>query len=137
MPIYAYRCTSCGHAKDVLRKITDPPLSVCPACGAATFVKQVTAAGFQLKGSGWYVTDFRDGKKAAKPADADAGAAAETNGAGAGEAAPVNGEGAKPEAARPAEAAVPASPRKGDAAPAPAAAPAAAAAPAPSDKGKA
>jgi len=51
MPIYAYRCSTCGHAQDVLRKISDPPLEVCPACGAATFVKQVTAAGFQLKGS--------------------------------------------------------------------------------------
>lgn len=61
MPIYAYRCTSCGHAKDVLQKISDPLLTDCPACGAATFVKQVTAAGFQLKGSGWYVTDFRGG----------------------------------------------------------------------------
>lgn len=64
MPIYAYKCSSCGHAKDVLQKISDAPLSVCPACGAASFAKQVTAAGFQLKGSGWYVTDFRDnGKK--------------------------------------------------------------------------
>jgi putative FmdB family regulatory protein len=72
MPIYAYRCTSCGHAKDVLRRMSDPPLSVCPACGAATFAKQVTAAGFQLKGSGWYVTDFRGDKSAKKPADAAA-----------------------------------------------------------------
>jgi putative FmdB family regulatory protein len=72
MPIYAYRCTSCGHAKDVLRRMSDPPLSVCPACGAATFAKQVTAAGFQLKGSGWYVTDFRGDKNAKKPADAAA-----------------------------------------------------------------
>ena len=64
MPIYAYRCTSCGHAQDVLRKMSDPPLHVCPACGASTFVKQVTAAGFQLKGSGWYVTDFRGGSSA-------------------------------------------------------------------------
>lgn len=61
MPIYAYRCTSCGHAKDVLQKVSDPLLTECPACGAATFTKQVTAAGFQLKGSGWYVTDFRGG----------------------------------------------------------------------------
>ena len=59
MPIYAYKCDSCGHQKDVLRKMSDPPLSDCPACGAATFSKQVTAAGFQLKGSGWYVTDFK------------------------------------------------------------------------------
>ncbi len=68
MPIYAYRCSSCGHAQDVLQKISDPLLTVCPACGASTYEKQVTAAGFQLKGSGWYVTDFRDGKAGAKPA---------------------------------------------------------------------
>lgn len=66
MPIYAYRCATCGHAKDVLRKMSDPPLTDCPACGASTFVKQVTAAGFQLKGSGWYVTDFRGGDSGAK-----------------------------------------------------------------------
>ena len=136
MPIYAYRCTSCGHAQDVLRKISDPPLSVCPACGAATFVKQVTAAGFQLKGSGWYVTDFRDGKKkAGKAADAEAGAAAETNAA---DAAPANGataDAAKPETAKPAEAAAPAAAKKGDAAPAPVATPAPS--PAAPDKGKA
>ena len=61
MPIYAYKCGSCGHAKDVLQKISDAPLTVCPACGAEAFSKQVTAAGFQLKGSGWYVTDYRGG----------------------------------------------------------------------------
>lgn len=61
MPIYAYRCGTCGHAKDVLQKLSDAPLTTCPACGADTFGKQVTAAGFQLKGSGWYVTDFRGG----------------------------------------------------------------------------
>ena len=59
MPIYAYKCESCGHAKDVLQKISDAPLTDCPACGAASFRKQLTAAGFQLKGSGWYATDFR------------------------------------------------------------------------------
>ena len=69
MPIYAYRCAACGHAKDVLQKVSDPLLSVCPACGADSFQKQVTAAGFQLKGSGWYVTDFRDGAKPAPIAD--------------------------------------------------------------------
>ncbi len=61
MPIYAYRCNDCGHAKDVLQKISDPVLTTCPACGAEAFQKQITAAGFQLKGSGWYVTDFRGG----------------------------------------------------------------------------
>ena len=60
MPIYAYRCESCGFAQDILRKISDPPLSVCPECNKDSFRKQVTAAGFQLKGSGWYVTDFRN-----------------------------------------------------------------------------
>jgi putative FmdB family regulatory protein len=78
MPIYAYRCTNCGHAQDVLRKISDPPLSVCPACGAATFVKQVTAAGFQLKGSGWYATDFKGGGKPAAPAASAPAAEAST-----------------------------------------------------------
>lgn len=68
MPIYAYRCEHCGHAKDVLQKVSDPVLTVCPACGEPTFRKQVTAAGFQLKGSGWYVTDFR-GDKPAKRGD--------------------------------------------------------------------
>jgi putative FmdB family regulatory protein len=75
MPIYAYKCESCGHAKDVLQKMSDAPLSVCPQCGAQAFKKQVTAAGFQLKGSGWYVTDFRGGAQgdpAAKSADAPA-----------------------------------------------------------------
>ncbi len=59
MPIYAYRCNACGHAKDVLQKLSDAPLTTCPACGAEAFTKQITAAGFQLKGSGWYATDFR------------------------------------------------------------------------------
>ena len=69
MPIYAYRCATCGHAKDVLQKMSDPVLTDCPACGAASFVKQVTAAGFQLKGSGWYVTDFKGGNVAPPPAE--------------------------------------------------------------------
>ncbi|WP_323122803.1 FmdB family zinc ribbon protein [Burkholderia alba] len=65
MPIYAYRCDACGYAKDVLQKMSDAPLSQCPECGKDAFRKQVTAAGFQLKGSGWYVTDFRGGAAAA------------------------------------------------------------------------
>ena len=80
MPIYAYQCGTCGHAKDVLQKMSDAPLTQCPACGAQTFAKQLTAAGFQLKGSGWYVTDFRGGggnnkassPEAAAPAASDA-----------------------------------------------------------------
>jgi putative FmdB family regulatory protein len=71
MPIYAYKCASCGHAKDVLQKISDPQLTVCPACGAAAFEKQVTAAGFQLKGSGWYATDFKGGAAPAPAAGGD------------------------------------------------------------------
>ena len=81
MPIYAYRCAACGHAKDVLRKLSDPPLADCPACGAPRFEKQVTAAGFQLKGSGWYVTDFREGSAAKTDAKSDAKADAKTDGA--------------------------------------------------------
>ncbi len=69
MPIYAYKCGSCGHAKDVLQKMSDQPLVTCPACGAASFTKQVTAAGFQLKGSGWYATDFKGGSSPAPAAD--------------------------------------------------------------------
>ena len=62
MPIYAYRCEACGFAKDALQKISDPVLTECPQCGKSTFKKQLTAAGFQLKGTGWYVTDFRGGQ---------------------------------------------------------------------------
>ena len=99
MPIYAYRCAACGHSKDVLQKMSDPVLTVCPNCGVDAFQKQVTAAGFQLKGSGWYVTDFRGG---AKPP---------------GEGASANGD-KKPDAA-------PAETKNGDSAPAtPAASPA-------------
>jgi putative FmdB family regulatory protein len=76
MPIYAYKCESCGHAKDVLQKVSDEPLTTCPACGASSFRKQITAAGFQLKGSGWYVTDFRGGSGGATGAAAPATAAA-------------------------------------------------------------
>ena len=61
MPIYAYRCEECGFAKDVLQKMSDPQLTDCPQCGKPSFKKQLTAAGFQLKGTGWYVTDFRGG----------------------------------------------------------------------------
>jgi putative FmdB family regulatory protein len=94
MPIYAYKCAECGHELDVIRKVSDPPLTECPNCGKPALVKQITAAGFHLKGGGWYVTDFRDGgsgkkKDAGKPdekakteqaADSSAEAKADTKG---------------------------------------------------------
>jgi len=67
MPIYAYKCASCGFAQDEMLKVSDAPMTVCPSCGAAHYAKQVTAPGFALKGTGWYATDFKGG--AAKPAD--------------------------------------------------------------------
>jgi putative FmdB family regulatory protein len=108
MPIYAYKCASCGHAKDVLQRMSDDPLTVCPACGAASFQKQVTAAGFQLKGSGWYVTDFRGGSNA--PAAAG----------GSGEAATKSSDAAAPAAAAPATSPAPAAAAPAVSAPAPA-----------------
>jgi putative FmdB family regulatory protein len=87
MPIYAYRCEACGHEEDHLQKISEPALTKCPACGKKKYKKQLTAAGFQLKGSGWYATDFKTGgkkpdakaesKAEAKP-DAAAGSKTET-----------------------------------------------------------
>jgi len=118
MPIYAYKCESCGHAKDVLQKISDAPLTVCPQCGQPAFKKQVTAAGFQLKGSGWYVTDFRGGNSTGVPAPkADGGEAGSGNGA-AGK--PANSGAAAPAAAAAASPApAPAAPAKasGDSSP--------------------
>ena len=121
MPIYAYRCAACGHIKDVLRKMSDPPLADCPACGAPRVEKQVTAAGFQLKGSGWYVTDFRNppaAAPAAKPAD--------------GATQPAATEAGKPaDAGAPAPVPTPAAPAASAAASAPAAAAPAPSGPAP------
>ena len=114
MPIYAYRCENCGHSKDVLQKISDPVLSVCPACGHASMRKQVTAAGFQLKGSGWYVTDFRGDKQAGKTAEAGADGAGDKNGVAAGNGdsaaapAPATATPAKSESPTPTVAAAPA-----------------------------
>ena len=68
MPIYEYRCTACGFQNDYLQKISEPPLTDCPECGKSTFAKQVTAAGFQLKGTGWYATDFKNKGAAPKSA---------------------------------------------------------------------
>jgi putative FmdB family regulatory protein len=100
MPIYAYRCQACGFAKDVLQKISDPVLTVCLSCGQPTFKKQLTAAGFQLKGTGWYVTDFRNGNApatAVAPAGESGGAApadGKTGEAGSGKPATDGGTGA-------------------------------------------
>jgi len=83
MPIYAYRCETCGFAKDVLQKVSDAPLTDCPSCGKSSFKKQLTAAGFQLKGTGWYVTDFRNnGSSAPASSSKPAAAAAESSGCG-------------------------------------------------------
>lgn len=117
MPIYAYKCASCGHTKDVLQKMSDDPLTICPACGQPTFQKQVTAAGFQLKGSGWYVTDFRGGSGgAAAPAVAGgegAAATADTASKPAGDAAAAGAAPASTATAAPA--ASPAAPAGGSA----------------------
>jgi len=76
MPIYAYRCSDCGFQKDYLQKISDPILTDCPTCGKATFAKQLTAPGFQLKGNGWYATDFKGGTKSSEnTVSADTGSA--------------------------------------------------------------
>ncbi|NBW01467.1 MAG: zinc ribbon domain-containing protein [Betaproteobacteria bacterium] len=82
MPIYPYRCENCGFQKDALQKLSDPPLRDCPDCGQPRLVKQLTAAGFALKGTGWYVTDFRDSGKKAAPADASKSAATATESSG-------------------------------------------------------
>lgn len=79
MPIYAYRCEACGFAKDVLQKMSDEPLTVCPECQQASFKKQVTAAGFQLKGNGWYVTDFRGGSSGTSGSNSGATSASTSN----------------------------------------------------------
>ena len=89
MPIYAYKCESCGFAKDVLQKMSDAPLDTCPSCGQTAFKKQLTAAGFQLKGSGWYATDFKGGPASVPPAGASGDAPPAAAAAGAETAAPA------------------------------------------------
>jgi len=75
MPIYEYRCDACGSQKEHLQKLSDPVLTDCPACGKASYNKLLSAAGFQLKGSGWYATDFKGGASS-KPAETKAEAPA-------------------------------------------------------------
>jgi putative FmdB family regulatory protein len=87
MPIYEYRCSSCGHELEALQKLSEAPLTSCPSCAQQTLVKLVSAAGFQLKGSGWYATDFRsNGGKPSKPADADKSPGGEAKGDAKGDA---------------------------------------------------
>jgi putative FmdB family regulatory protein len=81
MPIYEYRCASCGHELEALQKLSEAPLSVCPSCHKAELRKCVSVAGFQLKGSGWYVTDFRNNGVKQSTKDASGKAAASANGA--------------------------------------------------------
>ncbi len=93
MPIYAYRCEACGFAKDVLQKVSDAPLTDCPECGKSSFRKQLTAAGFQLKGSGWYVTDFRGGSGGSSaPASAKSDSSSESSAPASGGAATGDGK---------------------------------------------
>ncbi len=93
MPIYAYRCEACGFEKDVLQKLSDAPLKTCESCGQDAMVKKITAPAFQLKGTGWYVTDFRDkGGKGAARGEGDGKSEAGKSEGGA-------AEGAKPEGA--------------------------------------
>jgi putative FmdB family regulatory protein len=100
MPIYAYKCESCGFAKDVLQKISDPVLTDCPACAQPNFKKQLTAAGFQLKGTGWYATDFKG--SGAAPATAVAPAVGDSAPAVAAPASDASASSAKVDTAAPA-----------------------------------
>jgi len=83
MPIYEYRCDDCGFQKEHLLKLSDAPLSLCPTCGKSSYKKLLSAAGFQLKGSGWYATDFKGGKLAAKSEGETTASPAPACGAGA------------------------------------------------------
>ena len=102
MPIYAYRCERCGHELDALQKISEPVLTDCPACGEASLQKKLTAPGFQLKGSGWYATDFKGGAKPAAKAEGGESksggekAGGEKKSEGAASAAPACGTGSCP-----------------------------------------
>jgi putative FmdB family regulatory protein len=84
MPIYEYRCGSCGFQKEFLQKISDAPLTSCPECGSESLNKLVTAAGFQLKGSGWYATDFRNGGKSAPKSEGESKSSPSAPACGAG-----------------------------------------------------
>lgn len=102
MPIYAYRCQSCGFAKDVLQKISDPVLVECPECHQPTFSKQLTAAGFHLKGTGWYVTDHKNppqkapaASSSSNTASSDSGSASASGSGSSGDSKAESGAGSK------------------------------------------
>ena len=99
MPIYEYRCLECGFQEEFLQKLTEPTKTVCPSCGKESFQKLVSAAGFQLKGSGWYATDFKNsGAKPSKGGDGGMTSAAKPSKGGDGGSKEARGEGgAKPE----------------------------------------
>lgn len=99
MPIYEYRCSACGFQNDYLQKLSEPQLTDCPECGKGTFSKQVTAAGFQLKGTGWYATDFKNNGKAKSGGDKEGGKSGDSGTSSEGGAkadAPACGAGACP-----------------------------------------
>ena len=97
MPIYEYRCSDCGYQNEYLQKASEPPMAVCPTCGHESFRKLLSSAGFQLKGSGWYATDFRNsGGKPAKPEAAKPEAKPDPKPDSKGETAPACGQGACP-----------------------------------------
>jgi putative FmdB family regulatory protein len=82
MPIYAYQCQACGHDFDLMQKMSDPAPSACPVCGKPEVRKQLSAAGFQLKGKGWYATDFKSGAKASGDKDGGSDSGPKTGGCG-------------------------------------------------------
>jgi len=111
MPIYEYRCADCGFQEEHLQKVSEPPLTQCPSCGKASFKKQLSAAGFQLKGSGWYATDF---KGSGKPAEPKAEAKSEAKGEAKSEAKAETKSDAKPDAAKAEPAAASSAPASGN-----------------------
>jgi putative FmdB family regulatory protein len=100
MPIYEYRCRSCGAEKEVLQKLSDPPLTQCPVCGKPEMVKLVSAAGFQLKGTGWYVTDFKHGSRPQKSANPEDGKAGKSDAADAAKSESLKSDSTKSDAAK-------------------------------------
>ena len=98
MPIYEYRCTACGYQNDYLQKLSEPPLTDCPECGKSTFAKQVTAAGFQLKGTGWYATDFKNNGKGKSSSSKEEGKSSSKEEGKSADSAGAGDSGSKPDA---------------------------------------